>query len=37
VRGLVPRRLAFSLPILLVLPAYVFAWVMAWFGLAAGH
>jgi hypothetical protein len=37
VRGLLPRRLAFALPILLVLPAYVFAWVMAWFGLAAGH
>ena len=37
VRGLLPRRLAFALPILLVLPAYAFAWVMAWFGLAAGH
>jgi hypothetical protein len=39
VRGLLPRQLAFSLPlpILLVLPAYAFAWVMAWFGLAAGH
>lgn len=37
VRGLVPRRLAFALPILLVLPAYALAWVMAWFGLAGGH
>ena len=37
VRGLLPRRLAFALPILLVLPVYAFAWVMAWFGLAGGH
>lgn len=37
VRGLLPRRLSFALPILLVLPAYACAWVMAWFGLAGGH
>jgi len=37
VRGVLPKRLGFALPILLVLPIYVFAWVMAWFGLAGGH
>jgi len=37
VRGLLPKRLAFALPILLVFPAYLVAWWMAWFGLAAGH
>jgi hypothetical protein len=37
VRGFLPKRLAFALPILLVLPAYVFSWLVAWFGLAGGH
>jgi hypothetical protein len=37
VRGLLPRWLAFALPISLVLPAYVFGWATAWFGLAGGH
>ena len=37
VRGFLPRRLAFALPILIVLPAYASAWLMAWFGLAGGH
>jgi ABC-type antimicrobial peptide transport system permease subunit len=37
VRGLLPKRLAFALPIVLVIPAYLVAWWVAWFGLAAGH
>jgi hypothetical protein len=37
VRGFLPRRVAFALPILLVVPAYLIAWWMAWFGLAGGH
>lgn len=36
-RGLLPRRAAFALPILLALPTYVVAWWLAWFGLAGGH
>ena len=36
-RGLLPRRAAFALPILVVLPTYVVAWWLVLFGLAGGH